>query len=146
MDTNKEKQILQKIFSKIKTKEPLTVGDVVYGKIVQTTDKIAIVDIEGTVNNQKAISPSSTGIIFINNITDQYIEKVGDLLRKGDVIKAEITDADPFGYKLTVNGDEYGVISANCIKCKKPLNLNNNLTELKCLNCKTTQTRKTIKK
>ncbi|MFA6650419.1 MAG: exosome complex RNA-binding protein Csl4 [archaeon] len=145
MNQEKEKEILNKIFTKIKTKEPLQEGDVVFGKVVQTTDKIAIVEVEYAENKQKAISPSNNGVLFVNNISDEYIEKVGDLLRKGDIIKAEITDADTFGYKLTINADNYGVIYANCIKCKKPLNLNNNQTQIKCLNCKQTQARKIIK-
>jgi len=130
---------LQSIFKRIPSKLNAKEGDIVYGKVVQTTDKVAIIELNYSDKN-KAFSPSQTGVLFINNISDDYLEKLSDAVRKGDVIKAKVHEADKFGFKITINEPGLGVIRANCYKCKQSLNLEDK--ELRCSNCKTTQTRK----
>jgi len=142
---NQEKDNIQEIFNRIKTKEPIDVGDIVYGIVVSTTEKMAFIDVDCADFN-KVISPSSTGVLFVNQIVGGYLEKVSDLIRKGDVVKARVTEANKFGFRVTTNEPSLGIIKANCSNCKKPLILNttNNFT-IKCLNCQAQQTRKIVK-
>lgn len=130
---------LEQIISKIKKKEVLKKGDLVYGNVVQTTPKVAIIDIK-TNNKNKVLSPTDTGILFINDISNSYIDKVSDLVKKNDIIKAKIIDQDKFGFKLTINEPDLGVVRAICYKCKEPLDLNTKI--IKCIKCKTEQNRK----
>jgi len=143
-DEHIEKQELQKILSKAKQKECIDIGDTVYGKIVSVTDKMAYVDVTETDGN-KVLCPSNTGILFVNAIENGYIEKASDLIKKGDIIKARVTDANKFGLKLTTADRNMGVIRAVCTACKEPLKLNLASQELKCLKCKSIQTRKIAK-
>jgi len=133
-----KKDDLQDIFKNIPKKETLQVGDIIFGKVIQTTDKIAIISIN-TKDKNKVLSPTSSGILFVNNVSSEYIDKLPDLVRKNDIIKAKIIDMDKFIFKLTINEDDLGVIKANCHKCKQPLTITNHM---KCLKCKTEQKRK----
>jgi len=135
---------LQKIFSKIKQKECIDVEDVVYGKVVSVTDKMAFVDVDFADGN-KVLAPSNTGVLFVNAIDNGYLDKASDLIKKGDYIKARVTDANKFGLKLTTAERDMGVMHAVCTVCKEPLKLNIDNNEIKCLKCKSIQTRKIIK-
>ena len=134
---SKEKDV-QKILASIPKKRALDEGDIVIGVIVQTTDKIAIVNID--YKTQNVLSPSATGILFINNVSSDYVEKMGDIVRIGDIIKAKVNEKDKFGFKLTINEPELGVIRSNCFKCKAELNLSE--SPIKCLKCNTVNTKK----
>lgn len=130
--SSREKEI-QKIINNIPKQRVLEEGDIIFGEVVQTTDKIAIINI--TYKKQNILSPSATGILFINNVSSDYIEKMGDVTRIGDVIKAKVNEKDKFGFKLTINEEGLGVVKSNCYKCKSELNLEDK--EIKCLKCKT---------
>ena len=143
-DEHEEKKVLQKIFSKIKSKECIDIGDIVYGKVVSVTDKMAFIDVD-SVDGDKVLCPSNTGILFVSSIENGYLEKASDLIKKGDYLKARVTDANKFGLKLTTADRNMGVIRAVCTSCKEPLKLNLASQELKCLKCKSIQTRKIAK-
>ncbi len=130
LDSNKD---ILKIIEKIPKKKGLDKDDVIIGVVVQTTDKIAIINIEN--KKQNVLTPSATGILFINNVSKDYIEKMGDVVRIGDIIKAKVIEKDKFGFKLTIDENNLGVIKSNCFKCKTELVLNQK--EIKCLKCKT---------
>ncbi|MDD3178324.1 MAG: exosome complex RNA-binding protein Csl4 [Candidatus ainarchaeum sp.] len=132
---NQEKKIIENIPKKKIIKE----GDIVFGKVLNVTDKIAIIELQ-TTNKNQVLTPSTTAILFVSNITNEYVEKASDLIKKDDIVKVLITEKDKYGYKVTTNNDGLGVVKANCFKCKKPLNLNT--TQIKCLYCKTLQPRK----
>jgi exosome complex RNA-binding protein Csl4 len=144
-NSNVEKDNIREIFDKIREKDIINAGDVVYGVVVSTTEKMAFIDVDCTDFN-KVISPSSTGVLFVNQIVDGYLEKVSDLIRKGDLVKARVTEANKFGFRVTTGESNLGIIKGNCINCKHPLKLNlaNNYT-IKCENCQTQQTRKIAK-
>lgn len=135
MKTNTD---IKDILKNIKKKRALEEGDVIYGTVVQTTDKIAIINIEN--KNQYVLSPSSSGVLFINNVSDDYVEKMGDITRIGDIVKAKVVEKDKFGFKLAINEDDLGVIKSYCNKCKNELQLTSN--NIKCLKCKTINLKK----
>jgi len=141
---HEEKKILQKIFSKIKQKECIEVGDTVFGKVASVTDKMAFVDVD-SVEGEKTLCPSNTGILFVNAIENGYLDKASDLIKKGDYLKAKVIDVNKFGLKLTTADRNFGVIRAICTSCKEPLKLNLAAQELKCLKCRSIQTRKIAK-
>jgi len=144
-DEHLEKAELQKIFSKIKQKECIDVEDIVYGKVITVTDKMAFIDVDFA-EGDKVLAPSNTGILFVNAINNDYLDKASDLIKKGDYVKARVTDTNKFGLKLTTGSSDLGVIRAFCTNCKEPLNLNIDGNELKCLKCNSIQTRKIMKK
>lgn len=126
------------VLNRVPKQKGLDKGDLIFGVVVQTTDKIAIINIED--KKQKVLTPSSTGILFINNVSKDYIEKMGDVLRKGDIVKAKVIEKDKFGFKLTIDEKDLGVIKSNCFKCRSELLLTQN--NIKCFNCKTINLKK----
>jgi exosome complex component CSL4 len=139
---SKENVDIKKILDKIPKQRALEEGDVVTGVIVQTTDKIAILSLEAT-KKQHILTPSSSGVIFIRNASDDYVEKMGDVVRIGDIVKAKIVEVDKFGFKFAINEEELGVLQSNCSKCKTPLILDS--TSIKCLKCNTINLKKIAK-
>jgi exosome complex RNA-binding protein Csl4 len=71
---NSKEDNIQKILKNIPQKRTLREGDIVIGEVVQTTDKIAIVNINN--KSEHVLSPSATGILFINNASEDYVEKM----------------------------------------------------------------------
>jgi exosome complex component CSL4 len=138
MLNSKENNSVEEILKKVPKKRGLDENDIIIGVIVQTTDKIAIVNID--YRNQHVLSPSATGIIFIKEVSKDYVEKIGDVLRIGDIIKARVIEKDKFGFKLSISDKDLGVIKSNCRKCKTELKLTRN--EIKCLKCNTINTKK----
>jgi exosome complex component CSL4 len=135
---SKENKNIQEILKNIPKQKKLDEGDIVIGKVVQTTDKIAIINID--YKDQKVLSPSATGILFINNASQDYVEKMGDVVRIGDIVKAKVDQRDKFGFKLKINEENLGVIKSYCKNCRAELSLLDNT--IKCLKCKTTNTKK----
>lgn len=135
---SKENRSVEEILKKIPKKRSLEENDIIIGVIVQTTDKIGIVNID--YKSQHVLSPSATGIIFIKEVSKDYVEKMGDVLRIGDIVKARVIEKDKFGFKLSISDKELGVIKSNCYKCKAELKLSS--AEIKCLKCNTINTKK----
>jgi len=135
---NSKEDNIQKILKNIHQQRTLREGDIVIGEVVQTTDKIAIVNINN--KSEHVLSPSATGILFINNASEDYVEKMGDVVRIGDIVKAKITEQDKFGFKIKISEPDLGVIKSYCKNCKAELNLTD--ASIKCLNCKTINTKK----
>lgn len=136
---------LDNIFKKISPKQNIKVGDVIYGKVRQANDKMVFVNINRVEGKQKVLTPSSDGVLFARDIAHQYVE-VGDCFKKGDIIRAKVIDIDKFGIKLSTADNDLGVIKANCLYCRKPLNLKHAINnEVKCLNCKAVQKKKIAK-
>lgn len=143
MDKNKELNELNKIFSKIKNKEPVKVNDIVYGEVIVVKDNLVVVDLDLTENKQKVLSPATSGVIFVKNLDKSYVEKTEDCYIKGDFIRCRIIEVGEFEYKLATNEPELGAIKAHCKKCKSEIWANGtNNKNIRCLNCGTIQSKK----
>jgi len=138
---NKDKELLG-IFKQIPSKENIAEGDIIIGKVIMVTNKLAKIEFLDNPEN-KVFSPAKDGVLFVNNITSGYLDKVQDMIMPGDIVKAKILSKDDFGFTLTINEPELGVIKANCYKCKQPLNLK--IEPVRCMNCRTEQPRKIAK-
>jgi exosome complex RNA-binding protein Csl4 len=134
---------IQAILKNIKKKKPVSIGDIVYGKIVVVKEKIAVVSLDYAENN-KVLTPADSGVIFISNIAQGYVKNIDEFLKKGDVVKAKIIEITPFEYKLTIAEKELGVIKGHCVKCKQEIP-NNGSTQVRCFNCGAVQTKKFAK-
>jgi len=141
-DINTEKNLLKSLFDRIKTRQPLAVGDVIYGPIQQVSENVAFVNIEHAEKN-KAISPSGSAVLLIKDIDRTRVEKIDDYFRKGDIIRAKVIDINKFGAKVSTVELGMGAIQAYCSNCKQALSKNSGASQqIRCLNCGTIQTRK----
>jgi len=133
---------IQTILSNIKQKKPVDVGDVVYGKIIAVKEKMIIIALDYAEDN-KVLSPADSGIVFIRNVSRDYVKNIDDFFKKGDVVKAKIIEITPFEYKLTTAEDNLGVIKGHCTQCKQELK-NNGTAQIRCFNCGKIQTKKFV--
>jgi exosome complex RNA-binding protein Csl4 len=142
-DLKKDKEI-KEIFKNIKTKKKISKGDIIYGRVFALKDKMAIVSIDHTEDNV-VISPNDTGVLFIKDISKDYIKDIKECYRLGDIIKAKVIEVTDYEYKLSTKDDNLGVIRGFCRKCNKELSHTNSQNKVICTNCNTIQTKKFAK-
>ncbi|MDD4903175.1 MAG: S1 RNA-binding domain-containing protein [Candidatus Bipolaricaulis sp.] len=66
-------------------------GDIIEGHVTNTTDYGAFVE----------LAPDVTGLIHISALSDDYVRRVTDIVRTGDLVKVEVLNIDERGrYKL----------------------------------------------
>lgn len=70
----------------------LSVGDIVSGKVVNITKFGAFIEIEGGQN----------GLVHISEISNDYVENVSDVLKKGQEVKAKVLSNDDGKLSLSI--------------------------------------------
>ncbi len=81
----------RQVSKKTTPKTKIKVGDIIEGTIANTTDYGAFVE----------LTPEVTGLIHISALSNEYVRRVGDVVRAGDKVKVEVLDIDDRGrYKL----------------------------------------------
>ena len=66
-------------------------GDIIEGPVTNTTDYGAFVE----------LAPDVTGLIHISALSDDYVRRVTDVVKSGDIVKVEVMNIDERGrYKL----------------------------------------------
>lgn len=117
----------------------LKVGDIVYGKITDTRESGAMVEIAGIEGKEnREIVNVRSGDIHVSNVRDSYVKRLSDELKFLDIIRAKVIDTDRM--RLTIAEDSLGVVKAYCSNCRGELVLEGK--KLKCPVCNMTETRK----
>jgi exosome complex component CSL4 len=130
---------VKKIFS---SKEKLTQGDEIIGRVILLKEKSAVVSLlEATNGKEKKVCPPSPATLMVFNVSNDYVRNMKDAFKKGDIIKAKVLEVTRFITELSTKENNFGVIRAFCSKCKTPLHKLANT--LKCPACANTETRKT---
>jgi exosome complex component CSL4 len=128
-------------------------GDIAIGIVTDVKDKVVLLDLEevkDSKGNKKSLSKTS-GLIFIANLSQSYLENPRQAVKIGDLIKGEITDEDAGAYFVSLKDSNYGVILGLCSKCRSKLIEKSKDMKLKdcsvmiCSKCKGIETRKTAK-
>lgn len=70
----------------------LSVGDIVSGKVVNITNFGTFIEIEGGQN----------GLVHISEISNDYVENVSDVLKKGQEVKAKVLSNDNGKLSLSI--------------------------------------------
>ncbi len=118
-----------------------THGDEIIGKIRDTKDQIALVNIDMVVGNEKREpAVNEVGAIHVSNISEDYVENLDDEFKKGDIVKAKVIVDNPGSIDLSTSEPQLGVISAKCNKCNSHLVRENN--KLICKDCGNEEHRK----
>lgn len=127
-----------------KSSKPLDVGTEVYAVVSDARDNMVLVNITSAQKDgKKRAFAMSTASIPVREIDEKYVEKAKDLFKAGDIVKARVIKALPYGTDLSTKSSELGVVKAYCVKCKSPLHRFGH--DLKCTNCGTTEERKLSK-
>lgn len=113
-------------------------GDILMGRITHAFDQRAEVLIVR--RNDKDIHSGLLGEIHISNVTRRYVKSMLDVLKQNDIIRAVATNTHGIPVKLSLVGQELGVVFANCSKCGNSLTLTTH-NNMFCLRCENRETR-----
>ena len=128
-------------------------GDIAVGIVTDVKDKVVLLELE-EVKDSKGTKKSLTktsGLIFIANLSQSYLDNPRQAVKIGDIIKGEIADEDAGAYFVSLKNPNYGVILGLCSKCRSKLIEKSKDMKLKdcyvmiCSKCKGIETRKTAK-
>ena len=114
-------------------------GEIVRGVVESITDDLAFIDIF-SLENKPSANIDYSGIIHVSQVSEKFIEKMGDVLKPGDIVRARILNAKP-PYQLTLRGPGLGVILGFCGRCGAPLIARSD-EELVCSKCRRLEKRK----
>mgnify|MGYP001773425538 CR=1 FL=1 len=107
-------------------------GATVYGRVVSSTDKVAVVRIAAVLDRGSLTRISATGFIYIAHAGDNRINTVYDAVGIGDFVKARVISRGP-PYHLSIRGLGLGVVEARCPRCRAYLKFKG--TRAYCPNC-----------
>jgi exosome complex component CSL4 len=114
-------------------------GDIVIGKVTLVKESTAVIELLESENGKK-IGGVTVGSLPVRNISKQFVDKIRDKIRVGDIVKARVTAITDLIVDLATNENGLGIIKAYCSNCKKSLDWNG--TRLTCMNCHKSETRK----
>jgi len=117
----------------------LRIGDIVYATIDDIRSSMATATVVVLHGVERQLSGETEGSIHISNVSSQYTEDFRQMFRLGDMIRAQVIQADP-SLQLTTAGATLGVVKALCTQCRGPLVKRGN--DLYCERCERTETRK----
>ncbi len=117
------------------TPNMLEIGDKIYGQITDIKPQRINVNIDRSVNTERALSLPYMGSIHISKVKNGYLEKISDAFRIGDIIKAKVIKITGDYVDLSTVDYDCGVVKAMCTRCRDYMNTTNKKDELKCENC-----------
>ena len=134
----------KKIISVISNAKPalLKVGDMIYGQITDIKTQRVIVKIECMKGNGRPLALPYTGAIHISKAKNEYIEKISDAFRIGDIIQAEVVKVSRDNIDLSTTKNECGVLKAMCTRCRDYMVTTPKKNEVKCRRCHKKERRK----
>ncbi len=112
-------------------------NDVVIGRVVDTRNSFAMVEIARKEGDDRALRHYDRAFLHISNMSDGYMKNVEDGVRYLDIIRARVIDSN---LRLSIKERDMGVIKAICERCSSPLMRVKD--KLKCPECGNVEKRK----
>jgi len=94
----------------------LAMGDIVYGKVMDVYDAVALIQFEAA--NPHLGAHSTYCYLRISEVKHGYAETFREYIRIGDLVKARVKDVTPLGIHVTIADRELGVIKPACTRCR----------------------------
>ena len=134
----------QKIISVESDAKPalLKVGDTVYGQVTDVKSQRVAVNIDCIKDNGRPLALPYMGAIHISKAKKNYIEKLTDAFRIGDIIQAKVVKVSGDNVDLSTTTKECGVLKAMCTRCRDYMHQTQRKNELECNTCKKKEKRK----
>ncbi|MDO8647137.1 MAG: exosome complex RNA-binding protein Csl4 [Candidatus Diapherotrites archaeon] len=127
---------------KSRTVKVAGIGNVVFGRIMLVKDNMVVLELFGSeCNGEPRRLLQSSGTIMVSRVSNNYVKRLDDEFRIGDLVKAKIVESNSYGIELTTSEPNLGVIRAFCITCRQELGMFSG--KLKCTNCGSQEQRKT---
>jgi exosome complex component CSL4 len=129
------------VFSRVSTPPVLKRGDVVIGRIEEVKDQIVSVHIDVLRGREDRELPfPNVGAIHISQVRSGFVKDLKHEFKAGDIVRAKVLNMHKEIAQLTTEGKDFGVIVANCSRCRSLLKREGR--KLKCSNCGNTESRK----
>lgn len=123
-----------------KDRKVVKVGDIVIGTILFLRKYSVGINFY-TINKKIHFNSSCFGNIHVSQISDRYVDKIGDAFQITDIVRARVQEQNYNEFKLSTTGKDLGVIYADCVICGNPLTkIGHN--KLQCDRCGNQETRK----
>ncbi|WP_298523516.1 exosome complex RNA-binding protein Csl4 [uncultured Methanobrevibacter sp.] len=123
----------------------LKVGDIVYGQITDIKPQRANVKIDCIKDNARPLALPYMGAIHISQAKKDYLEKLSDAFRIGDIIQAKVVKVTGDNIDLGTVDDDCGVLKAMCTRCRDFMHTTSKANELQCNTCNKKERRKVSK-
>lgn len=92
--------------------------DLVIGRVIGLRKSFAIVRIEAKADEPtRPLNVGSNATLHVAKISRDYLERIEDAFRIGDVVRAKVLEAKP-AVQLTTKASELGVLLARCPRCR----------------------------
>ncbi|MGI5964784.1 MAG: exosome complex RNA-binding protein Csl4 [Candidatus Methanomethylophilaceae archaeon] len=92
-------------------------GDIVYAVVADIRNTMATADVVAKEGTERQVGGDTYATIHVSKISPGYTDDVGKELRKGDFIRARVTEISP-SLQLTTKDPHLGVIRSLCGTCK----------------------------
>ena len=96
-----------------------------------------------TLNNKLHFNSAYMGNVHVSEISNKYVEKIQDVYKITDIIRAKVIGQESNEYKLSTTGKNLGVIHAECIICGTVLE-KDGFNKLECPRCGNIEYRKLV--
>lgn len=123
----------------------LKVGDIVYGQITDIKPQRANVKIECMKDNGRPLALPYMGAIHISQAKKDYLEKLSDAFRIGDIVQAKVVKITGDNVDLGTVDDDCGVLRAMCTRCRDFMHTTKKKNELQCNTCNKKEKEKFLK-
>ncbi|MCQ2056015.1 MAG: exosome complex RNA-binding protein Csl4 [archaeon] len=115
-------------------------GDVVYAEVQDIRKTMATANVLARDGTKRRIGSETYATIHVSKISPDYTDDITKELRRGDLIRAMVTDVKP-SLQLTTKDRHLGVIRSLCGRCKTKL-VRKDAGQLSCLKCRRSMPRK----
>jgi len=125
------------VVSNPKTPRLLGKGDVVFGRVEDLFDQVALISFSPS--QPGVVSSADRAFLRISEVQGRgkFTEGFRDFLRIGDLIKARVVEVTELGVYVSIAEKGFGVVKAYCGVCRRALDDN-----LECKNCLRRERRK----
>jgi len=123
-----------------KDRKVVEIGDIVIGTILFLRQYSVGLDFQA-INQKLHFNSSYFGNIHVSQISNKYVEKIADAFQITDIVRAKVLEQEQNEYKLSTNGNNLGVIHADCSICGTPLE-SIGFNKLRCTRCGNLEFRK----
>lgn len=126
---------------KSRTVKVAGIGSLVLGRIMLVKDNLVVLELlTAESNGEERRLLQSSGTIMVSRVSNNYVKRLSDEFRVGDLVKAKIVESNTYGIELSTNEQSLGVVRAYCVNCRQELGLFSG--KLKCTNCGSLEFRK----
>ena len=141
VNINPKKRIIS-VDSKLGKPAVLKKGDIVYGQITDIKSQRANFNIECIKDNPRPLALPYMGAIHISQTKKNYLEKLNDAFRIGDIVQAKVIKITGENVDLSTTDKECGVLKAMCTRCRDYMHTTKKKDEVQCNTCNRKEKRK----